>query len=214
VELSPLPWRVSRSRSLPAGFVKPCIPTVAEKVPSGPGWIHEIKHDGYRMLARKTGERVRLFTRRGFDWTDRYPAVAAAAARLKAKTLTIDGELVVPGKDGIANFEKLHSRVHDGKAILYAFDLLELDGEDLRKRPLMERKTMLVRLLRRARAGIHLSEHDDGDGEALFRAACRLGMEGIVSKRTASIYRSGRTKSWVKVKNGRAPGYLLVHDDG
>jgi bifunctional non-homologous end joining protein LigD len=207
-------WRVSsrRRRPLPAGFIEPCIPTVANKVPSGPGWIHEIKHDGYRLQVRKNGDRVRLFTRRGFDWTERYPAVTAAAAKLKAHTLTIDGELGVTGKGGIANFEKLHSRTVDAAAILFAFDLLDLDGEDLRKRPLGERKALLTRLLKRAAAGIHLSEHDDGDGEALFRAACRMGMEGIVSKRLSSIYRSGRSKSWIKVKNKRAPGYLRVHD--
>jgi bifunctional non-homologous end joining protein LigD len=205
-------WRASsQRRSLPPGFIEPCIPTAAKKVPSGPGWIHEIKHDGYRMQVRKNGDRVRLFTRRGFDWTERYPAVRTAAAKLKAQTLTIDGELVVPGKGGIASFEKLHSRISDADAILFAFDLLELDGEDLRKRPLGERKAMLARLLKPA-SGIHLSEHDDSDGEALFRAACRMGMEGIVSKRVSSAYRSGRSESWIKVKNKRAPGYLRVHD--
>ena len=162
------------------------------------------------MLARKTSKRVYLFTRRGFDWTDRYPAVATAVAKLKAETLTIDGELVVPGKRGIADFEKLHSRAHDGEAVLYAFDLLELDGDDLRKRPLAVRKAMLARLLWRAPAGIHLTEHNDDNGEALFRAACRMGLEGIVSKKLSSVYRSGRSGSSIKVKNKRAPGYLRV----
>jgi ATP-dependent DNA ligase len=108
---------------------------------------------------------------------------------------------------------KAASPISRTAAILFAFDLLDLDGEDLRKRPLGERKALLARLLKRATSGIHLSEHDDGDGEALFRAACRMGMEGIVSKRVSSTYRSGRSKSWIKVKNKTAPGYLRVNDD-
>jgi ATP-dependent DNA ligase len=119
----------------------------------------------------------------------------------------------VPGKNGVADFAKLHSRIHDSAAVFYAFDLLELDGEDLRKRPLSERKAMLAKVMQRAPAGMHLSEHDDGDGEALFRAACRMGLEGIISKKLTSPYQSGKSRLWVKVKNKRAPGYLRVHDN-
>jgi ATP-dependent DNA ligase len=108
------------------GFIEPCIPTRANKVPVGPQWIHEIKHDGYRLIVCRRGVRVRLFTRRGYDWSDRYPLVVAAAAALGADA-TIDGEVVVC--DGVADFDRLHGREDDGRAFLWAFDLLELDGD-------------------------------------------------------------------------------------
>jgi len=110
------------------GFVDPCIPSRAPKPPSGPDWVHEIKHDGYRLIVRSQGETVRLFTRRGYDWTDRYPAIARAAAKLRAKSFTIDGEAAVCVPDGIAIFDALHRRGTVTEAMLYAFDLLELDG--------------------------------------------------------------------------------------
>ena len=112
------------------GFVDPCIPTLAAKPPAGAGWVHEIKLDGYRLIVRRDGKAVRLFTRRGYDWTDRYPAIAAAAAKLRAKSFTLDGEAVVGGADGVAVFDALHRRHKATDAMLYAFDLLELDGED------------------------------------------------------------------------------------
>jgi bifunctional non-homologous end joining protein LigD len=130
----------------PSYFVPPCIPTLAAKPPSGPDWIHEIKHDGYRLQVRRDGDAVWLFTRRGFDWTDRYPTIAAAAAKLRARTLTLDGEAVVCDGDGVAVFTALHRRTRASDAFQYAFDLLELDGEDMRARPLGERKTRLARL--------------------------------------------------------------------
>jgi bifunctional non-homologous end joining protein LigD len=132
------------------GFVAPCIPAVAHKPPSGPDWVHEVKHDGYRVIARRDGASMRLFTRRGHDWTDRYPAIAAAAGRLRARSFTMDGEAVVVGVDGVAVFDALHRRRKATEAILYAFDLLELDGEDLRPLPLGARKAELSRLQARA----------------------------------------------------------------
>ena len=108
----------------PNGFIEPCIPTRAAKPPAGPDWVHEIKHDGYRLMVRGASPLVRLFTRRGFDWTDRYPAIAGAAAKLAALSFTIDGEAVVCGPDGVAVFEALHRRQRVSEAILYAFDLL------------------------------------------------------------------------------------------
>ena len=135
------------------GFVEPCIPTRAIKPPVGPDWVHEIKHDGYRLIVRRDGKVVHLFTRRGYDWTDRYPAIASAAAKLRAKSFTIDGEAVVTGLDGIAVFDALHRRRRATDAMLYAFDLLELNGKDLRPLPLGERKAKLARLLARAAAG-------------------------------------------------------------
>jgi bifunctional non-homologous end joining protein LigD len=183
------------------GFVDPCIPSRAPKPPSGPGWVHEIKHDGYRLIVRRDGEAVRLFTRRGYDWTDRYPAIAAAAAKLKARSFTLDGEAVVAGGDGVALFDALHRRGRVTDAILQAFELLELDGEDLRPLPLGQRKARLARLLARVQVGIALNEHTDEHGAVVFLHACKMGLEGIVSKRLTVPYRSGPSRDWIKVKN-------------
>jgi bifunctional non-homologous end joining protein LigD len=164
-------------------------------------WIHEIKHDGYRLIARKRGTVVRLFTRHGFDWSERYPRIRAAVAGLKPASVTIDGEAVCCDEAGVAVFEKLHSRAHDGEAFLYAFDLLEFDGDDWRPRSLEARKAQLERLLAKAPAGIQYSQHLEGDGATIFAHACRLGFEGIVSKHREHPYRSGPSKAWLKTKN-------------
>jgi ATP-dependent DNA ligase len=195
-------WRTGRLAK------RPCIPTRASKPPVGPQWIHEIKHDGYRMIARKRDGRVQLFTRRGYDWTDRYPLIRKAVAALRTSSATIDGEAVCCDEAGVAIFEKLHSRAHDGEAFLYAFDLLELDGEDWRPRPLEERKARLAKLLAKTPAGIQYSEHLEGDGAAIFAHACKLGCEGIVSKHREHPYRPGPSKAWLKIKNPGAPGVL------
>lgn len=207
-------WRVSsRSRrTLPIGFIQPCLAVEADEVPSAAGWAHEIKHDGYRMQLRIADGRIRLFTRRGFDWTARYSWVVDSAKALRVKSATMDGELVCVGKDGVADFSKLHSRCHDGEAFLYAFDLIEHNGENLRGQSLAERKRRLETLIKRAPAGIRFVDHDDGDGSRLFKAACRMGLEGIVSKRLDSRYRSGRCKFWVKVKNPKSASVLRVRD--
>src|ERR1700722_12985101 len=173
-------------RGPPVGFIEPCIPTLAAKPPAGPGWVHEIKHDGYRLQVQRVGDKVRLFTRRGYDWSTRYPAIAVTAARLRAKSFTLDGEAVVCGPDGVAVFDALHRRGTVSEAMLYAFDLLELDGEDLRGMPLADRKKLLTRLLARRRLGIVLSEHTADDGATIFRQACLMGLEGIVSKRLSA----------------------------
>jgi ATP dependent DNA ligase domain len=136
----------------PNGFIEPCIPTRAVNPPIGPDWAHEIKHDGYRLIVRREGGAVRLFTRRGYDWTDRYPAIAAAAVKLRSRSFTIDGEAVVVGVDGVAVFDALHRRQRAADAILYAFDLLELNAKDQRPSPLVERKAKLAKLLARAPA--------------------------------------------------------------
>jgi bifunctional non-homologous end joining protein LigD len=130
---------------LATGFVPPCIPTLAYKVPSGPDWIHEVKHDGYRLQVRREGDSVRLYTRRGFDWTSRYPAIVRTALELPAKSCTLDGEAVVCGGDGIAVVADLHRRGVVTEAMLYAFDLLEYGGEDLRPFPLSDRKRLLAK---------------------------------------------------------------------
>ena len=206
-------FRPSPTKKRPLGFIEPCIPTLASRPPAGPQWVHEIKHDGYRLIARKTDDRVRLFTRRGYDWTDRYPLIAKAVAALKAASATIDGEAVYCDPNGVADFDKLHSRVHDGEVILYAFDLLELDGDDFRPQPLHARKARLEKLLAAARAGIQYNEHVEGDGQLVFEHACKLGLEGIVSKHREHAYRSGPSKTWLKVKNPAAPGVTRFERD-
>jgi ATP-dependent DNA ligase len=114
-------------------FIEPCIPTVARVPLVGPAWVHEIKHDGYRRMVWRDGERVRLFTRRGFDWTRRYPWIVYSGRRLPVSRFLIDGEAVVCGEDSVSDFERLHSRQHDARVLLYAFDLLAIDGTDLRR---------------------------------------------------------------------------------
>jgi hypothetical protein len=124
--------------------------------------VQEIKHDGYRLQVRRVGDQVRLFTRRGYDWSGRYPSIAVTATLLRARSFTLDGEAVVCGPDGVAIFDALHRRGTVTEAMLYAFDLLELDGEDLRGMPLLDRKKRLARLLSGRRLGIVLSDHRRG----------------------------------------------------
>jgi len=190
-----------RFKRVPAGFVIPAQPVVASRPPSGANWVHEIKHDGYRLIVRRDGAVVRLYTRRGNNWTARLPAIAAAAERIRAKSFTIDGEAVVVGPDGLSRFEELRRREAAHTAILYAFDLIEHDGEDLRNRPFLDRKDALARLLRDTEAGILFNEHVAEDGPTVFAHACRLGAEGIVSKRANGTYRSGPCSVWIKVRN-------------
>ena len=189
----------------PNGFVEPCIPSPAPLPPPGPGWAHEIKHDGYRLIVRRDGDSVCLFTRRGYDWTSRYPVIAAAAGKLRFRSFILDGEAVVCGPDGVAVFDALHSERRLGEAFLYAFDLIEVDGEDLRHQPFTVRKARLAKLLARQRGGIVINEHVEADGAAVFAAACRMGLEGIVSKRVDAPYRSGRSRDWIKAKNPDCP---------
>jgi ATP-dependent DNA ligase len=201
------------TKKWPPGFIEPCIPTLASQPPAGPEWVHEIKHDGYRLIARKTDKRVRLFTRNGYDWTDRYPLIAKAVAAIRASSATIDGEAVCCDENGVSVFDDLHSRQHDDRVLLYAFDLLELDGEDFRPQPLHARKARLEKLLAVARAGIQFNEHADGDGQLVFEHACKLGLEGIVSKHSEHPYQSGRSKTWLKIRNPAAPGVTRFERD-
>jgi bifunctional non-homologous end joining protein LigD len=195
----------------PSGFITPCIAIRAVKPPAGTGWVHEIKHDGYRLQVRREGDAVRLFTRRGYDWSGRYPAIAVTAMLLRAKSFTLDGEAVVCGPDGVAIFDALHRRGTVTEAMLYAFYLMELDGEDLRAMPLLDRKKRLARLLGGRRLGIVLSDHTNDDGATIFRQACRMGLEGIVSKKLSAPYRSGRSTEWLKIKNPDSPAMIRAH---
>jgi ATP-dependent DNA ligase len=188
-----------------AGFIEPCLPSLATKPPSGPEWIHEIKHDGYRLMICRDTAGMRLLTRRGYDWTARFPATASAASVLRAKSFLIDGEAVCCDDKGIAVFDKLRQRRNEWSVFLVAFDLLELNGRDLRREPIEIRKAGLARLLRNAEPGLQLSEHIEHEAAIVFEHACKLGLEGIVSKRRGSRYQSGRSSLWLKSKNPEAP---------
>jgi ATP-dependent DNA ligase len=188
-------------RTRPFGFVEPCLPSPADRPPTGPNWIHEIKHDGFRLMARRDAAGIRLLTRNGHDWAARYPLIVEAVDRLKVRSTLIDGEAVACDENGLAVFERLRHKPSGEHVFLYAFDLLELDGADLRREPLEVRKATLASLLRGSRPGVRLNEHLTADGAIVFRHACAMGLEGIVSKRLGSIYRSGRCKDWLKMKN-------------
>ena len=146
--------------------------------------------------------RVRYFTRNGNNWADRFPSIVEAAVSLKAHSFLIDGEVVIAGEDGMSDFRALRSKRRGPEAVLYAFDLLQHDGADLRDLPLIERKQRLARLLGRAkRQAIHFNEHVADDGPNVFMHVCRMGLEGIVSKRLDAPYRSGPSRTWLKSKN-------------
>jgi ATP-dependent DNA ligase len=152
-----------------------CLPTRSTIVPRGPDWLHEVKYDGYRLRVERDGERVRLITRGGYNWTDRYPWIVEAALKNQQKRFVIDGEAVILGVDGISDFDALHSGKHNDEVQLCAFDVLAMDGDDLRKLPLSMRKANLERLLARRPEGIFVNAFEHGEiGPDLFRAACRL----------------------------------------
>jgi ATP-dependent DNA ligase len=191
---------------MPAGFIAPCLPSSAPQPPSGEDWVHEIKHDGFRVIGRKNGDRVKLYSRPGNDLTDRFPLIVEALTKLRSQSCIIDGEAVACGEDGIASFDRIRYRQHDASVFLYAFDPVELNGDDLRRDPLAVRKATLASLLTRAAPGLRFNEHlNDQDGPLVFAHACKLGLEGIVSKRRNSPYRSGRSPDWIKSKNPDAP---------
>jgi bifunctional non-homologous end joining protein LigD len=148
---------------------------------------------------------IRLLTRRGYDWTGRYPAIAAAADALRATSFLIDGEAVCCDETGVAVFRMLRHRRNEGSVFLYAFDLLQFNGRDLRREPIEVRRAELAKLIRSAGAGIQLSEHIEQDAAIVFEHACKLGFEGIVSKRRGSRYVSGRSPDWIKLKNPNSP---------
>jgi ATP-dependent DNA ligase len=172
-----------------------CIPTRGIEVPSSPDWLHEIKYDGYRLRVERDGDRVRLITRGGY------------------KQFVIDGGAVILDVDGISDFNALHSGRHNDEVQLYAFDILALNGDDLRPLPLSMRRAHLERLLARGPDGMFISSFEQGEiGPDLFLAACNMGLEGLVSKRRDRPYRGGRSKDWVKVKNRKHPAMERVKD--
>jgi bifunctional non-homologous end joining protein LigD len=195
--------RLGREAPLP-DFVPPSLATLRDEAPSGEGWVHEIKFDGYRMQARLERGKVRLLTRKGLDWTEKFPNVAAAVAALPARSALIDGEVVVEDARGVSSFSSLQAALKEDKEdafVYYVFDLLHLDGRDLSELPLTERKAALARLVGKSQRGtIRLSEHLADAGEKVREHACAMGLEGIVSKRADAPYRSGRSDIFIKTK--------------
>ena len=191
--------------TLPAGSVAPCLPGKTDKLPSGSEWLHEIKHDGFRVIARKTGVRVRLYSRHGNDLTYRFPLIVETLARLRSRSCIIDGEAVACDDNGVTSFDRIRYRRHDVSVFLYAFDLIELSGDDLRREALQVRKATLKSIIGKAGPGLRLNEHIEADGLTVFAHACKMGLEGIVSKHKGSTYRSGRSLDWLKMKNADAP---------
>jgi bifunctional non-homologous end joining protein LigD len=204
-----------RERTRPGlGIIEPCLPSPAKAPPAGPNWIHEIKHDGFRILARRGPVGVRLITRNGNDFTHRFPLIEMAVKSLPVRSCLIDGEAVVCDQNGLAVFELIRGhRTHAG-AVLCAFDLLELDGEDLRRQPIEKRWHLLAKLLKGSHLSLVLNEHFEEDGATVYSAACQLGCEGIVSKRLGSPHRSGRSPHWLKIKNPHAPAVEREAEEG
>ncbi|MGY3529279.1 non-homologous end-joining DNA ligase [Bradyrhizobium sp. USDA 4452] len=187
------------AKALFPGFISPALATPIDRVPRGTRWIHEIKFDGYRVQVHLANEEVKIFTRRGHDWTKRYKKVAEDAWHISAASAIIDGEIVVPAADGTADFSVLQNelRGHSTRIVLVAFDLLYLNGRDLRKLPLKERKAVLKKLI--ASTNIQFSESFEVDGPEMLAHACKLGYEGVVSKVADSPYPTGtRSRDWVK----------------
>jgi len=207
----------SRAAPLPR-FVKPQLATLVDDVPTGNAWLHEIKYDGYRLLVAARSSEVKIHTRNGLDWTDKFGPLVQAIAALDLPPALIDGEVVAFDANGNPSFSVLQSVLKRGHGEqradtpfhFFAFDLLSLDGADLKPLPLIERKERLEALLAHAEAPIHVADHLIGVGEKLYRSLCDAGQEGIIAKRIDAPYRSDRTRNWVKVKCTRRQEFVLV----
>ncbi len=199
--------------TLPAGFITPMLPTLVDVAPEGGEWIHEIKYDGYRTQIALTSKVAQAFTRNGHDWTAKYEPVVAAAQALRCRSAIIDGEMCVQNAAGVTDFKALRSAIRSApeRLVLFAFDLLMLDGRDLRAEPLVDRRHRLRDLIGAdAMTRIAFSGEHVGDGPMFYQAADQHGLEGIVSKRADSVYVSGRTKSWLKVKSFTVGDFAIV----
>jgi DNA ligase D len=195
---------------------RPQLATAADMAPRGKGWVHEIKHDGYRTLVFFEAGQARLITRNGHDWTYRYGALARALEALPCKSAILDGEVVVQDPRGVTSLDLLEKALSEGDShamTYFAFDLVYLDGYDLSNVKLIDRKAALAGLISPlidARSPIQFSEHVEGDGQALFAEASRMGLEGIVSKRADARYLQGRSTSWVKVKKVEVGAFIVI----
>ncbi len=195
-------------------FIDPCLATLKDKAPAGDKWIHEIKYDGYRVQAHRDADRVALYTRRGHDWTDRFGPIAGQVAKLAVNNVIVDGEVVAVDASGKPDFALLQEELAAGQGhrlLYYIFDLLYLDGFDLRAVPLIERKHVLHQLLQDPSQGpVVFSEHMEAGGESMFANACAMGLEGIVSKKRHARYTSDRSENWVKVKCQKRGHYPII----
>jgi bifunctional non-homologous end joining protein LigD len=203
--------------SAPSRRVEPELATLVDTVPDGDRWLHEIKLDGYRILAHANGDSVHLLTRNGKDWTDRMPTLHAALQRLKLDDAVLDGELVARDERGVSVFQRLQNALNadeDAELVYFVFDLLFEGGQDLRKAPLLERKERVKALLDSDKASrsktVRSSDHVIGSGPAFFEQACKLGLEGIISKRVDSEYRAGRGGDWLKIKCSQQQEFVVV----
>jgi bifunctional non-homologous end joining protein LigD len=186
----------------PPKFREPALCRLVDAPPEGEDWLHELKYDGYRLLAAVGGGKARLFTRSGKDWSDRFTALCEDLRGLDAGSALIDGEAAVLENGGLSDFSALQAALSgDGDGIVFfAFDLLEQDGEDLTKLPLIDRKSKLKALLKGAKGAVRYADHVAGHGDRVFDKACAMGAEGIISKRADAPYRGGRTGGWLKIK--------------
>jgi len=199
------PTKAPRGNGAPVpAFVAPCLATLVKAPPEGADWVHEIKFDGYRLQARIADGAVQLLTRTGIDWTARFPSIAKALKGLKVQSAILDGEAVVEDERGVTSFVKLVEALEAGRSDemgYIAFDLLYLNGVDVREAPLLDRKDLLKAVIGgRKSQRLRYSEHFSTDGAEVLKGACALGLEGIVSKRTDLPYRSGRRQDWLKSK--------------
>ena len=197
--------------------IEPCLALLAAKPPVGPDWAFEIKWDGYRLALHKEPAGIRIITRGGHDWTHRFPAIAEALNSLDVSTAILDGEAVVLDASGRSDFGALQNslggrggKLPSGAAIVYVFDLLYLDGHDLSKMALAERRHMLEGLITSANGVIRLSEEIEADGAALLMSACEHGLEGIIAKHRERPYRSGRGGDWLKIKCVQSESFAVI----
>ncbi len=194
-------------------WVAPQLSKLAEAVPEGDQWAHEIKLDGYRMHARLDGGQARLLTRTGLDWTEKYPSTAKALGAIDVREAYIDGELCALAETGITSFGLLQAAIDNrqtGSLIFFAFDLLYLDGENLMPALLAERKQRLQRLLEKRQGRIRYCDHQVALGPQFFQSACKLGLEGVVSKRLDAPYVPGNRGLWLKIKCMNREEFIVV----
>lgn len=212
LQVDPAAVKAARKAKLPEPF-KPQLATLVKDVPQGPGWVHELKYDGYRMLAFARSGAVRLITRNGNDWTGSFPSLAKAVAELDVE-LVLDGEVVVLNEKGISSFQDLQNALKTGRGRLgyFIFDLPWCAGYDLTAASLLDRKAVLKSILETAPAEgpLFYSDHIEGQGQDVYDQACRMGMEGIICKRADGPYEAGRRgPGWVKVKCGRRQEFVI-----
>jgi bifunctional non-homologous end joining protein LigD len=195
----------------PPAWIKPQLAALVDKAPDGPDWLHEIKFDGYRMHARLDAGRAQILTRRGNDWTEKYPGIDEAIAGLPARNAYVDGELCGVLPDGRTAFNLIQNATDTGgeSLVFFLFDLLHLDGENLTALPLLDRKTRLASLLHGAPNSLRYNDHQIGHGPAFHQLACERGLEGIVSKRINGRYEPDR-RSWLKTKCLNREEFVVV----